>query len=405
MVETFAFYCQTYDSLPEKRMKELAGNAKLRTTVDEDGKNFVFSWPHLTVTVNEMPAKQIPAHLNGFCGYIQHIYGDSFDERGEQIIDRIQHTRMVVGITIDPERDDEGLAEDILGTMAYGLDAIIFHASAIFDKDAKMILAPDRSYDRDADILGPLAESVAKRVQVKLPNESQHEPTQSQKDRYKRVHAELAVCNVPTLPYPLLIDDDDNVELRTAPEVAKRILILTNVVRVADGGDLKQAQNMIEKYNLWSEVTPEESKLLKAKQPDEDHARGLLWRLESLWALVWALGELDLPWPSGFCHVPKLMQTVEKYETQVDHFSATAQLRSKKEILDALQLTLLQHWAIRDAHIHNREIPADLKWVGNAEMLPTQSCPVTGVVAERHHALNWLVRLDDAQWDEVDTAT
>jgi hypothetical protein len=29
----------------------------------------------------------------------------------------------------------------------------------------------------------------------------------------------------------------------------------------------------------------------------------------------------------------------------------------------------------------------------------------TGVVAERHYALNWLVRDGDAEWDDVKTAT
>jgi hypothetical protein len=28
-----------------------------------------------------------------------------------------------------------------------------------------------------------------------------------------------------------------------------------------------------------------------------------------------------------------------------------------------------------------------------------------GVIQERHHALNWLVRFEDAEWDDVDTPT
>jgi hypothetical protein len=38
-------------------------------------------------------------------------------------------------------------------------------------------------------------------------------------------------------------------------------------------------------------------------------------------------------------------------------------------------------------------------------MMPVQGCPTTGVVAERHHALNWLVCFGDADWDDVDTPT
>src|SRR3989442_557160 len=34
-------------------------------------------------------------------------------------------------------------------------------------------------------------------------------------------------------------------------------------------------------------------------------------------------------------------------------------------------------------------------------MMPVRGCPVTGVVAERHHALNWLVPVAGAGWDVV----
>jgi hypothetical protein len=65
----------------------------------------------------------------------------------------------------------------------------------------------------------------------------------------------------------------------------------------------------------------------------------------------------------------------------------------------------LQHWAVNDAFIHRRDIPLDLDWTGGAPMLRVRGCPTTGVVAERHHAFNWLVRFADADWDDVDTPT
>jgi hypothetical protein len=107
---------------------------------------------------------------------------------------------------------------------------------------------------------------------------------------------------------------------------------------------------------------------------------------------------------AGFCDVPRLTTTVMDYESQ-PAFVDSATLRPKAEILDALQLTLLQHWAVRDAFLHQRDVPIDLDWSGEAEMMPVRGCPTTGVVAERHHALNWRVRFGDADWDDVDTPT
>jgi hypothetical protein len=38
-------------------------------------------------------------------------------------------------------------------------------------------------------------------------------------------------------------------------------------------------------------------------------------------------------------------------------------------------------------------------------MVPVTQSAAAGVVAERHHALNWLTCLGDADWDDVDTPT
>jgi hypothetical protein len=68
----------------------------------------------------------------------------------------------------------------------------------------------------------------------------------------------------------------------------------------------------------------------------------------------------------------------------------SARLRGAGEILDALDLCYRLHWATTEARVKQTEPPAGLE---------------PGVVAERHHALNWLVRFQDADWDDVDTPT
>lgn len=404
MAENFTFYAQTYDALPDEQMRQLAGKAKFSADPTPDGRQFVYRWRDLTVTVNEMPEKDVPDHLRGFAGYVRHIYGGKPDERGEQILDRIHHTRLVAGVVVEPERDAEGRAEAVLGAMANGLQALMFHGTALYDHMARLILAPDGSFDEEADVLGPVAEMTEKRVQVKLPEGEPYQPTPAQRARYERVAAELSRRRVPTLSGALYIDDDAAVTLREPEAVARRALVLGAVTYLADGGDRATARSRIERHDLWPAVSPTERQFLEADESDPDLARTLLWRLEGLWVLAWALGDLELGWPNGFCDVPRLTGTVMDYEDRED-FLAAARLRPKAEILDAQQLTLLQHWAVRDAYIHKRPIPTDLDWTGTAEMTPVAGNPVTGVVAERHHALNWLVRFGDADWDDVDTPT
>jgi hypothetical protein len=118
MAENFAFYSQTYDALPEEQMRELAGETDFAIDQDENGRHFIYRWPDLTITVHEMPVREVPRHLDGFYGYVRHIYKGKPHQRGEQVLDRIRYSRLVAGVVIEPERDQEGRAEGILGAMA-----------------------------------------------------------------------------------------------------------------------------------------------------------------------------------------------------------------------------------------------------------------------------------------------
>jgi hypothetical protein len=412
MPENVAFYSQTYDALPADKMAKLAGKAKLTVEQGPEGghRSFVYRWRGLTVRCNEMPPAELPSHLDGFCGYVRQIYRVNPDARGQQILERIRYTRLVVGVVIDPGRDRAGRAEQVLGAMANGLDALLFFDSALYDKNVKLLLGPDGSFDAKADVLDPVAEQIRNRErirdrgQVDLPEDEPFPATPDQQARFERVREILAVRKVPTLEYPLYIDDDATVTLRTPAEVARRALVLSAVTFRAEGGDRDEAMAMMERHDLLAEASPEEMELLRAQTPDSESARKLLWRLEALWMLTWALGDVELDWPEQFCNVPRLVEITRAHEDDPD-FIGNAKLRSKAEILDAVQLTMLIHWAVRDAWVHQRIVPENLDWERPAEMVPVPQNKAGGVVAERHHALNWLIRYGGADWDDVDTPT
>lgn len=105
--------------------------------------------------------------------------------------------------------------------------------------------------------------------------------------------------------------------------------------------------------------------------------------------LAWSLGWLpELPLPSRICDVPALAKAM--LERGNHDFVDSAALRPTAEILDALDMHFRFHWATTDARGKKGPPPAGLE---------------PGVVAERHYALNWLVRFEDAAWDDVDTPT
>lgn len=86
-------------------------------------------------------------------------------------------------------------------------------------------------------------------------------------------------------------------------------------------------------------------------------------------------------------------------------FIASATLLPIKTILDAQDLTMKIHWAIRDAYVKGFSIPGNLDW-RNEDCAPVHMCPSVAVVEQRHYALNWILKfMEPENWDEVDTPT
>jgi hypothetical protein len=231
--------------------------------------------------------------------------------------------------------------------------------------------------------------------------------TPRQAQRAARSFTALRQRAVPAYMGPLFVDDEDEVRVQPAGEVARRVLVLWAVVLRAEGTPQAEALQLIEQLDLWGSVSPSERAFLQDEEPSSEECQRLVWRLESIWVLMWALGFLEsLNWPSSMCDVPRLADLVSPHEDD-PAFVASARLRPVSELLDAQDLVMRIHWAIRDAYLHQGGmIPEDLDWSGQSEYVPVTLSATVGVVEQRHHTLNWLVNfLDPEDWDYVDTPT
>jgi len=228
-----------------------------------------------------------------------------------------------------------------------------------------------------------------------------------QRGRALRSFAELRKRSVPVYSGPLFVDDDNEVNIQPAGEVARRTMVLWAVELRAEGVPQAEAIKIIKQLDLWKSVSPKEKEFLENKSPDADDCQRLVWRLESIWVLMWALGHIEqLDWPSGMCDVPKLAGLVSPHEADNKIITA-ARLRSASELLDAQDLIMRIHWAIRDAYLHQGGmIPVGLDWSQDDDWIPVNLSAEVGVVEQRHYTLNWLVNfLDPENWDSVDTPT
>lgn len=228
-----------------------------------------------------------------------------------------------------------------------------------------------------------------------------------QRDRALRSFAQLKRRCVPVYHGPLFVQDDEEVSRRSAADVARRTLVLWAVELRAEGLPQDEARAIIDGQKLWAYVSPKEKQFLDEKEPSAETCQDLVWRLESLWVLMWALGHIDeLNWPSGMCDVNRLATLISNFEDD-PKFISSAKLRPIGDLLDAQDLILRIHWATTDALLHQGgTIPEELDWCGAPEYVAVGLCAAARVVEERHYVLNWLVNhMAPKSWDEVDTST
>jgi hypothetical protein len=246
--------------------------------------------------------------------------------------------------------------------------------------------------------------------QVPEPNnttmEFEQQFSHSQQLRTQRINADLQrLRGAPIYPAPLWDQDESQVQLRTAAEVVGRVYALWAASMRGENVPADEIWSMIDRQIAWPAASPSERRFIDNRQPDPDEAQQMVWRLEAMWVLMWALGKIDdLGWPEGMCDVKKLMGTVIPYAHD-RRFASNAALRPKSEILDAYEITLRLHWALRDAYLNQRPIPANLNWLKPSKMVPAAPTVCGAVLEQRHHAFNWLIRFGDADWDDVDTPT
>ncbi len=141
--------------------------------------------------------------------------------------------------------------------------------------------------------------------------------------------------------------------------------------------------------DLREVMSPAEYAYVNNKKSKEDERIEYSWNYEHLYALEWALGLNEWNMPVDICNVGKCLEIMSKFSS-IDDIINNSNMRSKKEILDKADLIYRMDWVCVDAWIHGLTGPAQLN---------------PGVTQARHKTLNWLINMDDAEWDDVSTPT
>ncbi|AHE54532.1 DUF4272 domain-containing protein [Sphingomonas sanxanigenens] len=321
-------------------------------------------FPHRPFGMRDRSDPELLPHLQGFGGYVFNPAQRQPRQSEWALLNHALRTQRHFSFEIDVT------AVPALAGWARRTNAILFLADGtVRDPDLRTLFDPAGG-DEDGRLPYP-ADAEARRQRSRAS-----------------AKAQFGLRSPDSLP-PVI--GAGEVVFRPAAEVAARASALMAVAVRAEGqneGDPLPPALILGRIPLAeSALSPGERAFLFDDAPEGQAVANALWRYEALTALLWALGEIDaLPALSGICDVPHVAGLMVQRGAAL---ATDAKLRDPAEILDALDLTFRLHWSLVDARQKETDIPG----------------LVPGVIAERHHAFNWLVRYHDAAWDDVQTPT
>jgi hypothetical protein len=209
--------------------------------------------------------------------------------------------------------------------------------------------------------------------------------------RKAKTEALLQEEGIPYLPWLPCVESEADTMLRSPEEVGIRIACLFCVAGSAfEVGDTV-FKDYLRENDLWDHLTPNEAVFLSNNNPDRKSVINFTWRSEALFVLMWAARLVDdLPLPRRETDTGEIVSRFPGVDQSPWPFIGGLRLRAKSEILDVSDLIYRLHWAVRQASLDGEPPPAGLN---------------AGVIREWHHAINWITRYEDQDWDDVGTDT
>ena len=227
--------------------------------------------------------------------------------------------------------------------------------------------------------------------------ESNKKVPKTAEQRKKETEQLLKSLDIPYLEHLPLVEEESEVKIRTAQEVAERIIILLYLSYLGfdsmEGGKSSKKEKIVDflKTNsLWDKVSPKEKELFQKEKLTSQETSNMTWRTEAIWLLLWVINKVNkLELPTEQAKIPEIISRISNLFASPKEFIETAVVRPTTEILDISDLAYRLHWATTDARLNNRPEPANLD---------------SGIVYERHYAINWVTYYAD-EWDEITTDT
>lgn len=328
----------------------------------DDWTKVVIRWGQGSIEIDHNADREfLTPHLDGLNGYIfQRLAEERMDANVFHLIRQVSRTANTYGVSAS-DKTIQGLQAEFLTRLARSQNGVVFDGTGLLDPDLQILLGPKKQRDKLA----------------KLPT------FQSALDRKSRTMIELAKRNLKLLAELPSIVAEEELQIRSAEDVALRCMCLLAVAAHSEDADVIEPIEFLKQHGAWDAASPEEQAFLQNETASVEEKSKLTWRYESLMVLLWSIGKLDtITFPDAQADAATLITAVMR---NTKDFVGTAKLRSSKDILDHADVVYRSYWLVRNGLVNQQ--------------------PVEGlngsVVYERHYALSWLVRYLNKDWDEV----
>jgi hypothetical protein len=188
------------------------------------------------------------------------------------------------------------------------------------------------------------------------------------------------------------IETNEEVQLRSADQLLRRLVALWIVAGAASSGDIARFRAYVTYHAIESWLSTQEYAFLWNDAPDETDIHRFTWRREALFFLAWCAGLIKaIDIPSGVSSIAAITALFPQGMEEPDELKNAIRIRTKDTIMDWADLLYRLHWAVRHASLIGKPSPANLDGA---------------VVREWHQAANWMIGYEEEDdWDLVGTDT
>jgi len=330
------------------------------------------------------------------CGLTQNLAGmvsfiQSLPAKNEKVRNRFLYKVMSANCEIpfiaEPEITSE--FELVLSEIVSQLDGFVFaQPNRIFNKANGQHFV-DKNQNLILDANGNCEiQDIEVNVDSKYHDQPAENYTEEQKDRKAKSESFLESHQIKINKKLPCVLSSTEIKIRNQKEVIERAYALLVIAAKGEGVEQEHLIKTVEEKKINS-FSPKEAGIYKSETLNDQEKAYATWRYESLYTILWAMGKMDeLKFPSEICDVQTIVGKILKPSRE--EFESSVKLRSDSEIVDELDKTFRMNWACVDARIKGQAISGNIN---------------PSVIYERHYLLNWLVKYQNQNWDDVQTNT